>query len=34
VLESQRQFRRKVEPYADLVRLPYPYADKGVKSDE
>jgi len=26
VLESQRDFRKLVEPYADLVRLPYPYA--------
>ncbi|MCF8040051.1 MAG: TRAP transporter substrate-binding protein DctP [Desulfohalobiaceae bacterium] len=26
VLKSQRDFREKVEPYADLVRLPYPYA--------
>jgi TRAP-type mannitol/chloroaromatic compound transport system substrate-binding protein len=26
VLESQRSFRRLVEPYADLVRLPYPFA--------
>lgn len=26
VLKSQRDFRKKVEPYADLVRLPYPYA--------
>ena len=29
VLKSQRKFRRKVEPYADLIRLPYPYADGG-----
>lgn len=28
VLESQRNFRKKVEPYADLIRLPYPYAKK------
>jgi TRAP-type mannitol/chloroaromatic compound transport system substrate-binding protein len=26
VLESQRTFRKLVEPYADLVRLPYPFA--------
>lgn len=26
VLKSQREFRKLVEPYADLVRLPYPYA--------
>lgn len=26
VLESQRNFRKLVEPYADLVRLPFPYA--------
>jgi len=26
VLTSQRNFRKLVEPYADLVRLPYPYA--------
>jgi TRAP-type mannitol/chloroaromatic compound transport system substrate-binding protein len=26
VLESQRDFRKLVEPYDDLVRLPYPYA--------
>ncbi|MBN2516303.1 MAG: TRAP transporter substrate-binding protein DctP [Deltaproteobacteria bacterium] len=26
VLESQIAFRKKVEPYADLIRLPYPYA--------
>jgi TRAP-type mannitol/chloroaromatic compound transport system substrate-binding protein len=26
VLESQREYRKLVEPYADLVRLPYPYA--------
>jgi TRAP-type mannitol/chloroaromatic compound transport system substrate-binding protein len=26
VLNSQRDFRKLVEPYADLVRLPYPYA--------
>jgi hypothetical protein len=26
VLKSQRDFRKLVEPYADLVRLPYPYA--------
>jgi TRAP-type mannitol/chloroaromatic compound transport system substrate-binding protein len=26
VLESQRTFRKRIEPYADLVRLPYPYA--------
>ncbi|HEX16735.1 MAG TPA: hypothetical protein ENF44_06395 [Deltaproteobacteria bacterium] len=31
VLESQRAFRKKVEPYADLIRLPYPYAKKLVK---
>ncbi|MDZ7761960.1 MAG: TRAP transporter substrate-binding protein DctP [Desulfovermiculus sp.] len=29
VLESQRSFRKLVEPYADLVRLPYPYAQAG-----
>ena len=28
VLESQRNFRKLVEPYADLVRLPYPYAQE------
>jgi len=27
VLQSQRDFRKLVEPYADLVRLPYPYAE-------
>lgn len=27
VLESQRSFRKLVEPYAELVRLPYPYAE-------
>lgn len=27
VLKSQRDFRKLVEPYAELVRLPYPYAD-------
>jgi hypothetical protein len=26
VLKSQRDFRKLVEPYANLVRLPYPYA--------
>lgn len=26
VLKSQRDFRKKVEPYANLIRLPYPYA--------
>ncbi|MBN1226753.1 MAG: hypothetical protein JXA79_07155, partial [Deltaproteobacteria bacterium] len=26
VLKSQIDFRKMVEPYADLVRLPYPYA--------
>ena len=26
ILKSQRDFRKLVEPYADLVRLPYPYA--------
>jgi TRAP-type mannitol/chloroaromatic compound transport system substrate-binding protein len=26
ILESQRAFRKQVEPYAELVRLPYPYA--------
>ncbi len=26
VLDSQRNFRKLVEPYADLVRLPYPFA--------
>jgi len=26
VLKSQRDFRKLVEPYASLVRLPYPYA--------
>jgi len=26
VLDSQIAFRKKVEPYADLIRLPYPYA--------
>ena len=26
VLKSQRDFRKMVEPYADLIRLPYPYA--------
>jgi len=26
VLKSQRDFRKLVEPYADLVRLPYVYA--------
>lgn len=26
VLESQRTFRKQIEPYADLIRLPYPYA--------
>lgn len=26
VLKSQRDFRKLVEPYADLTRLPYPYA--------
>jgi len=26
VLKSQIDFRKLVEPYADLVRLPYPYA--------
>jgi len=26
VLKSQRAFRRQVEPYAELVRLPFPYA--------
>jgi TRAP-type mannitol/chloroaromatic compound transport system substrate-binding protein len=32
VLESQRDFRRKVEPYAELIRLPYPYAEEGAGS--
>lgn len=27
VLKSQRDFRKLVEPYADLIRLPYPYAN-------
>ena len=27
VLQSQIAFRKNVEPYADLVRLPYPYAE-------
>ena len=27
VLKSQREFRKLVEPYADLVRLPYLYAE-------
>ncbi|MBN2059088.1 MAG: TRAP transporter substrate-binding protein DctP [Deltaproteobacteria bacterium] len=27
VLKSQIDFRKKVEPYAELVRLPYPYAE-------
>ncbi len=27
VLDSQREYRKKVEPYASLVRLPYPYAE-------
>mgnify|MGYP006298720067 FL=1 len=31
VLESQRAFRKLVEPYADLVRLPYPYAEALVE---
>jgi TRAP-type mannitol/chloroaromatic compound transport system substrate-binding protein len=26
ILDSQRSFRKKVEPYAELIRLPYPYA--------
>lgn len=26
VLKSQRQFRKLVEPYAEMTRLPYPYA--------
>jgi TRAP-type mannitol/chloroaromatic compound transport system substrate-binding protein len=26
VLASQRSYRKLVEPYAELVRLPYPYA--------
>lgn len=26
ILQSQIAFRKKVEPYAELVRLPYPYA--------
>jgi TRAP-type mannitol/chloroaromatic compound transport system substrate-binding protein len=26
ILKSQVDFRKKVEPYAELVRLPYPYA--------
>ena len=26
VLKSQRDFRKLVEPYAALIRLPYPYA--------
>ena len=34
VLRSQRKFRRKVEPYADLIRLPYPYAEEGAMSKE
>lgn len=28
ILQSQRTFRKKVEPYADLIRLPYSYAGK------
>ncbi len=34
VLKSQRDFRKKVEPYAALIRLPYPYADEGGMRDE
>ena len=29
VLDSQRTYRKLVEPYADLTRLPFPYAGKG-----
>jgi len=31
VLKSQRDFRKLVEPYASLVRLPYPYASMLTK---